>query len=141
MSEPSSVASGVLKNAAPIWQRRSRWLVLVFAPILILTGIAGFLIPPALSLMSGAPAYNVFHIIAGALGLALGLTGSAAAASAFNIGFGAIDLYQALAGMVAWPPAGVFALRPADHVVHVVLGVLLVTVGWRGRPGASDQLR
>ena len=40
----------------------------VFGPVLILTGIAGFLIPPRLALMSGAPAYNVFHIVFGLLG-------------------------------------------------------------------------
>ncbi|HVR64100.1 MAG TPA: hypothetical protein VMU50_19510 [Polyangia bacterium] len=137
MSDPSTVANVAVKGAAPIWQRRSRWLLQVFAPVLIATGIAGFVIPPAASLMSGAPAYNVFHIIAGSLGAALALTGSAAAASAFNVGFGAIDLYQAVAGLAGLPPAQLFALRPADHVVHVVLGALLVAVGWRGRPGVN----
>ena len=43
----------------------------VFGPVLILTGIAGFLIPPRLALMSGAPAYNIFHIVSGLIGTAL----------------------------------------------------------------------
>lgn len=137
MGEPSSVTSAAGTSAASSWQRRSRWLLRVFAPILIATGIAGFLIPPALSLMSGAAAYNVFHIVAGSLGVALGLTGSVAAASTFNVGFGAVDLYQALAGLTGLPPAQLFALRPADHLVHVLLGLLLVAVGWLGRPVAA----
>ena len=47
------------------------YVLLVFAPILTLAGILGFLIPPKRSLTSGAPAYNMFHIIFGLIGLAL----------------------------------------------------------------------
>jgi hypothetical protein len=32
----------------------------VFGPILVLTSVAGFLIPPRRPLMRGAPAYNIF---------------------------------------------------------------------------------
>ena len=124
-------------NRSAIWQQRSRWLLQVFAPILIITGIAGFVVPSQKALMSGACPYNVFHLIAGSVGVVLASRNSARAAAAFNVGFGAIDLYQAVAGVVGFFPAGVFALRPADHVVHVVLGLLLVVVGWRGRPVAG----
>lgn len=83
--------------------------------------------------MSGAPAYNVFHLLAGAIGLLLALRGSAPAASAFNLLFGVVDLYQALAGLTGVFPARWFALRPADHVVHVLIGLFLVWVGYLGR--------
>ena len=46
----------------------------VFGPVLIATGIGGFLIPPRFALMSGAPAYNVFHILFGMLGTGLVVT-------------------------------------------------------------------
>jgi len=131
---PSPGAAADRTELGQRWQRRSQLLLVVFGPVLILTGIGGFLIPSDRALMSGAAPYNVFHLVAGTLGLLLALTRRPAAASAFNIGFGLIDLYQALAGIAGLFPAGLFALRPADHVVHVVLGVLLVTVGWRGRP-------
>ncbi|HEY2900638.1 MAG TPA: DUF4383 domain-containing protein [Polyangia bacterium] len=121
-------------NQSAIWQQRSRWLLQIFAPVLIVTGIAGFVVPSQMALMSGACPYNVFHLIAGAVGVVLASRKSARAATAFNVGFGAIDLYQAVAGVMGFFPAAVFALRPADHVVHVVLGLLLVVVGWRGRP-------
>jgi hypothetical protein len=129
---PGNTASG--PGIAQRWQRRSQLLLVVFAPVLVLTGIGGFLIPPEQALMSGAAPYNVFHLVAGTLGLLLALARRPAAAAAFNIGFGLIDLYQALAGIAGLFPADLFALRPADHVVHVVLGALLVTVGWLGRP-------
>ena len=52
---------------------------------------------------------------------------------AFNLIFGAIDLYQAVAGLTGWFPAQLFALRPADHVVHVVIGLFLVGLGYLGK--------
>ena len=113
------------------WARRNLLLLAVFGPVLIATGIGGLVLPPELALMSNAPPYDIFHIAFGALGLALVLARSARGAALFNSIFGAIDLYQAVAGVVGIFPAGVFALRPADHVVHVVLGLLLVGVGAR----------
>jgi len=116
------------------WQRGSRFLLVTFGPILIVTGLVGFAIPSPGALMSNACPYNVFHLIAGSVGVALVFSKSVRAAAWFNIAFGAIDLYQAVAGLTGVFPAALFALRPADHVVHVVLGLLLVIVGWRGRP-------
>lgn len=104
----------------------------VFGPVLILTGIAGFVIPPRAALMSGAPAYNVFHILFGIIGTALVLAKSATGVAAFNLAFGAADLYQAAAGIGGFFPARQFRYKPADHVVHVVLGLGLVGVGWMG---------
>jgi hypothetical protein len=109
------------------------WRVLVvFGPVLIGTGIAGFLIPPRFALMSGAPPYNVFHIVFGAIGTVLVLAKSATGIAAFNLGFGIADLYQAVAGVAGFFPARAFRYKPADHVVHVVLGIALAAVGWMG---------
>lgn len=60
---------------------------MIFAPLLILTGIAGFVLPAQYSLMSNATRYNLFHIIFGAIGLVLLQTKNDLAASAFNLGF------------------------------------------------------
>jgi len=104
----------------------------VFGPVLVLTGIAGFLTPPRLALMSGAPAYNIFHIAFGIIGTALVLAKSARGIAGFNLVFGAADLYQAVAGIGGFFPARHFRYKPADHVVHVVLGLGLAAVGWMG---------
>lgn len=69
----------------------------IFAPLLIVVGVAGFLVPSQLSLTSGAPAYNVFHIGFGLLGLSVLWSKREWFVSLFNAGFGLIDLYQALA--------------------------------------------
>lgn len=118
--------------AAANWTLVNGRVLTVFGPVLILTGIAGFLVPPRLALMSGAPAYNVFHIVFGALGTALVLAKTATGVAAFNLGFGAADVYQAVAGIAGWFPARQFRYKPADHVLHVVLGLGLAAVGWMG---------
>ena len=104
----------------------------VFGPVLILTGITGFVIPSRFALMSGAPAYNVFHIVFGVIGTALVLAKSATGVAAFNLGFGIADLYQAVAGVAGFFPARAFRYKRADHVLHVVLGLALAAVGWMG---------
>jgi len=112
--------------------RGNRTVLLFLGPLLVLTGALGFLLPSRLQFLSGAAPYNVFHIVAGALGAAIVLRARPRAAAAFNLGFGCVDLYQAAAGLLGLFPAAAFALGPADHLVHVALGVPLALVGWRG---------
>src|SRR5262249_54856392 len=101
----------------------------VFAPVLLLAAVLRVGPSPPDRLLRTAPAYNVFHIIFGTLGLACVLSGREGAVAAFNLGFGAIDLYQALASFAHWFPIDHFRWMRADDVLHVVLGVLLVSVG------------
>jgi hypothetical protein len=124
-----SVAAAIPAPAS--WARRNLWLAGLFGPLLVLTGVAGLLLPARLSLMSNAVPYDGFHIAFGMLGIALVVARSARGAALFNAGFGAIDLYQALAGVTGVFPARLFQLKPADHVVHVLFGAVLVVVGVR----------
>lgn len=105
---------------------------MIFAPLLILTGIAGFVIPAQYSLMSNATPYNLFHIFFGAIGLVLLQTRSDLAASSFNLGFGLIDLYQALASAIGLSPIQYFQWTYVDDVAHVLLGFALVIIGGYG---------
>jgi len=106
--------------------------LLVFAPLLLLTGIAGFVIPEQYSLMSGAAPYNLFHIFFGAIGLLLTMSNNDLAASSFNFGFGLLDLYQVLASVVGLTPIQYFHWTYADDVLHVLIGFALVIIGGRG---------
>lgn len=106
--------------------------LMILAPLLILTGVAGFIIPPQYSLMSGATPYNLFHIIFGAIGLMLSLTNNDLWASSFNLGFGLIDLYQVVASVVGLTPIQYFYWTYTDDVVHVLLGFALVIIGGYG---------
>jgi len=106
--------------------------LLVFAPLLLLTGIAGFVIPEQYSLMSGAAPYNLFHIFFGAIALLLTMSNNDLAASSFNFGFGLLDLYQVLASVVGLTPIQYFHWTYADDVLHVLIGFALVIIGGRG---------
>lgn len=128
-----ALLSAAMANASAL----NRTVLKVFGPLLILTGLLGFLVPPELALMSGAAPYNVFHLLAGAIGTGIAFFGSVRAAAGFNVIFGAIDLWQFLASLTGWFPKTLFLLRPADDVLHVVIGLALVIVGVSGlRPAA-----
>jgi hypothetical protein len=106
----------------------NRTVARIFGPTLIVTGIAGFIVPPKKAMTSGAPAYNVFHLVFGAIGiLASRRRGTA---RAFNLGFGAIDLFQAVASRRGLFPQKWFRWKTADDVLHVVIGTALVSVAF-----------
>ena len=105
---------------------------MILAPLLIITGIAGFVIPERITLMSGATPYNLFHILFGAIGLVLLQTKNDLVASGFNLGFGLIDLYQVLASVVGLTPIQYFHWTYVDDVAHVILGFALVIIGGYG---------
>ena len=107
------------------------YLLLIFAPLLILTGVLGFIIPPKKSLTSGAPAYNIFHIIFGLIGVMV-VTDHDNYIRSFNIGFGLIDLYQAAASRLHIFPEKQFRWKMADDILHIVIGSVLVLVGVLG---------
>jgi hypothetical protein len=104
------------------------YVLILFAPLLVLTGIVGFIIPEKKSLTSGAPAYNIFHILFGLAGIMVA-THHANFIATFNIGFGVIDLYQAAASYFHLFPKKQFKWKSADDILHIVIGASLVLVG------------
>ncbi|MEP6787469.1 MAG: hypothetical protein ABJB40_03500 [Acidobacteriota bacterium] len=104
------------------------YVLIIFAPLLILTGIAGFVLPANKSLTSGAGAYNIFHIVFGLAGIMIA-THHYDYIRVFNIGFGLIDLYQAGASYLHIFPEKYFRWKRADDILHVVIGAGLVAVG------------
>jgi hypothetical protein len=105
----------------------------IFAPILILIGILGFVIPPHRSPTSGASPYNLFHIVAGAIGAIIVLIGHGATIHWFNTSFGLLDLYQAAASVAGWFPREHFRWTRVDDALHVLIGLLLVGIGTLAR--------
>ena len=107
----------------------NRIVLSIFAPVLIITGVAGFLVPLQYSLTSGAAPYNVFHIAFGVTGLLIALSGKPRFSSIFNLGFGLIDIYQAVASYLNLPPKQFFLWTRVDDILHIILGVGLVLIG------------
>jgi len=95
-------------------------------------GVAGFLVPARLSLTSGAPPYNLFHIFFGIVGLLLVLSRKESGIRAFNLLFGLIDLYQALASFLNLPPKQYFLWTRTDDLLHILIGLILVIIGCFG---------
>ena len=121
------------KRGTSIYNTRvNRITLTIFAPLLILVGVAGFVIPAQESLTSGAPPYNVFHVFFGSIGLIILWTRKDSLISLFNLGFGLIDLYQAVASYVNLSPKQYFMWTKADDILHVVLGLALVIIGGYG---------
>lgn len=108
------------------------YVLLAFAPMLVLIGILGFVIPKEKSLTSGAPAYNIFHIVFGLIGLVILYFSHDPCIRAFNIGFGLIDLYQAIASFAHLFPEKYFRWTLIDDVLHIVIGAALILVGLFG---------
>lgn len=106
------------------------YVLAIFAPLLIVVGLLGFVIPENKSLTSGAPAYNIFHIAFGLVGLGCVLFGVDKCIRGFNIGFGLIDLYQAAASFFGWFPKAQFGWKRADDILHIVIGLGLVVIGY-----------
>ena len=104
----------------------------VFAPILILVGVAGFLIPAQYSLTSGAAPYNVFHLCFGTIGLIILWSRKQFLISFFNAGFGLLDLYQVLASFLHLPPGQYFLWTRVDDILHILIGLALVIIGGYG---------
>ena len=107
-------------------------VLLIFAPLLIIVGIAGLVIPADKSLTSGAIPYDIFHIFFGIVGVIILLAKSERRAIIFNIGFGLIDLYQAVASYFNLFPKQFFLWTGVDDILHIVIGLILVIVGLYG---------
>jgi hypothetical protein len=103
------------------------WTLLIFAPVLILTGVLGFILPDGL--MSNVASYNIFHIIFGIIGLICVLSRKDYLIRGFNIFFGLIDIYQAIASFMDWFPESYFQWRTGDDILHIVIGTALVLIG------------
>lgn len=107
-------------------------VLLVFAPLLILTGALGFMLSPSTAPTSSEPAYNVFHIAAGIIGLLLIIFRYENPIRLFNVSFGLIDIYQAVASFTHIFPEQLFKWTKVDDVLHLIIGIGLLVVGIYG---------
>jgi hypothetical protein len=107
-------------------------VLMIFAPLLILTGALGFILPPQATPMSSEPAYNIFHLGAGFIGLLLIIFRYENPIRLFNIGFGLIDIYQVFASYAHIFPEQFFKWTRVDDILHAVVGIILVFIGLYG---------
>ena len=110
---------------------------------LVLLGLLGFVAPGFMG-MHLSPLHNVVHLLSGAVAIYFGLKATQAAARTFCIVFGALYGLLGLAGFVAGGRDYIFTIIPGalllgaiDHLVHLILGAIFLSVGWSGRAAAA----
>src|SRR5437588_4925496 len=103
---------------------------------LIVVGLIGFVAPGLIGMHLGA-LHNVVLLLSGAFAIYFGLKAPPSAARTFCIMFGAAYGLLGLAGFVAGGSDYTFTIIPGamvlgamDHMVHLILGVVFLSVGW-----------
>ena len=104
-----------------------RMLGAIFVGIGLLVIVRGGLVDPY---------HNLLHVATGAIALSVGFLGSSSGARAFCLGFGAAYLALGALGQLLGDPlldrqwqVGLMSLETADHVFHVVLGLVFLASG------------
>ena len=108
----------------------------------MLLGLLGFVAPGFMG-MHLSPLHNVVLLLSGAAAIYFGLKATQAAARTFCIVFGVLYGLLGLAGFVAGGQDYIFTIIPGtlvlgtmDHLVHLILGAIFLSVGW-GRRAAT----
>jgi len=112
----------------------------ILGVVLILVGIVGFFAPTLMGTHLSTT-HNLVHIISGALALYFGMAGTLSAARLFCIIFGIVYALLGVAGFaLGWSkPDNMLAiddllmLGTADHVVHILLGIVFLVGGFLTR--------
>jgi hypothetical protein len=118
------------ETAASLTKKNWNHLVVkLFAPLLVLIGVLGLVLPEPASVTSGALPYDIFHIFFGFIGIGLLILNNDHWLRLFSIGFGSIDIYQAIASFLHLFPEHLFRWTRVDDVLHIVIGCGLVAVG------------
>lgn len=107
--------------------------------LLVVVGLLGFAAPGFMGLHLSV-VHNVVLVLSGAAAIYFGLLATPAAARTFCMVFGAAYGLLGLAGFVAGGPGytftiipGALVLGPMDHLIHLILGVIFLSVGWGSR--------
>ena len=103
---------------------------------LVVVGLLGFAAPGFMGMHLSA-LHNVVLLLSGAVAIYFGLKATPAAARTFCIVFGAMYGLLGLAGLVSGGQNHTFTIVPGalvlgtmDHLVHLILGAIFLSVGW-----------
>ena len=131
-------------------ERLARWWAMFAGVALVVAGLLGFVggnpiasaDPNALFQVNAL--HNIIHIATGAIALWLGYTARGSALSTGLIAYGA--LYAVVLVLLLVDPGlfGLFADAPAnvfDHLLHAVLAVVSIGLGWMLRSASPAMAR
>lgn len=125
----------------------AKTLALIFGVIFVLVGIAGFLPNPLVgqgAIFHTDTAHNLVHLLFGIILVGCALRMPAQSSLWLKI-IGGLYLVIAVLGFLMVPNGGsllgLVATNMADHLLHVVLGIVLVVAGFVGKSGSSAPAR
>lgn len=125
----------------------AKWFAIVVGIVLIVVGLIGFINNPIVGAPSNNPLFvsgavhNLVHIVTGALALYIGygLTGINRANGL--IGLGVAYALVLVATLISPDMFGLlqYPVNTPDHVLHVILAVAMIGVGWMARSETRDS--
>ena len=122
------------KTLAQVW-------ALTLGAILVLVGVAGFLVEPSFGVGDDAQRgtlilfdingwHNVVHLLSGIVGLAM--AGTAARARLFSIGYGIVYVLVTILGFAVGDGGLLLSIIPintADNLLHLAIAVTGIAIG------------
>lgn len=116
---------------------------LALGVVFVIVGILGWIPNPVVgmgALFDTNHAHDLVHIIIGAILVAVSLMFEASSALALKV-FGVVYLLVAVLGFVMTPNGGellgLVQTNTADHVLHIILGIVLLGLGFTLKGGSS----
>lgn len=107
-------------------------VVMVLGVVLLLIGIIGFFNNPILGIFGVDTIHNVVHLVSGLLALLATVNGESASKMFAKI-FGIIyALLGVLGFLMASPLLGFLMVNPADNVLHLIVGIVLLGAAFMG---------
>lgn len=106
--------------------------VLIFGVIMTLIGVIGFFNDPVIGLFEVDTFHNLIHLLTGIIAIGVAIKGEVAAQSFAKI-FGILYLLLGVIGLF-WPNdlfLGLIEINLADDILHIVLGVSLLFIGYK----------
>ncbi len=115
----------------------AKTIVMVLGVVFIIIGVWGLFGTPIAGLFAVNMLHDIVHIVSGVLAIIFAMRGEDGARG-FSKVFGVIYLLVAILGFAA-PAfmANLLAINGADNILHLVLGVVLLAVGFLGRRNSA----
>ncbi|MDB4992531.1 MAG: hypothetical protein JWL75_776 [Parcubacteria group bacterium] len=120
-------------------------LAVVFGVIFVLVGILGFVSNPLVGptgLFQTDTLHNLVHLLIGVILLVVAMSAPAASALWLKI-FGVIYLVLTVLGFLLIPSGGMLlglvTMNTADHILHLVLGVVLIAASMMSNNSSSSS--
>jgi GTP cyclohydrolase III len=115
-------------------------ILTILGVVFLAIGVLGFVSDPLLGIFEVDTLHNIIHILSGALAL-VAVSMGANAMNTFSRIFGVVYGIVAVLGFVSGDNVlGLIMVNAADNVLHLVLAVIFLYLGFGQSKGASSSM-